>query len=58
MNVGGYRHMPILFDGKLVGVISIRDILRYLTERIAAAQPAAVALLIAARVASTWTIAV
>jgi CBS domain-containing protein len=36
MNVGGYRHIPILFGGKLVGVISIRDILRYLTERIAA----------------------
>ncbi len=37
MNVGGYRHVPILFNGKLAGVISIRDILRYLTERIAAA---------------------
>ncbi|MCI0333613.1 MAG: CBS domain-containing protein [Planctomycetes bacterium] len=37
MNVGGYRHIPILFEGKLVGVISIRDILGYLTERIAAA---------------------
>jgi CBS domain-containing protein len=37
MNVGGYRHVPILFEGKLAGVISIRDILRYLTERIAAA---------------------
>jgi CBS domain-containing protein len=37
MNVGGYRHVPILFAGKLAGVISIRDILRYLTERIAAA---------------------
>jgi CBS domain-containing protein len=36
MNVGGYRHVPILFQGKLAGVISIRDILRYLTERIAA----------------------
>jgi CBS domain-containing protein len=36
MNVGGYRHIPILFEGKLVGVISIRDILRYLTDRIAA----------------------
>ena len=35
MNVGGYRHVPILFHGKLAGVISIRDILRYLTERIA-----------------------
>jgi CBS domain-containing protein len=38
MNVGGYRHIPILSDGKLTGVISIRDILRYLTERIAAGQ--------------------
>jgi CBS domain-containing protein len=37
MNVGGYRHIPILFEGDLAGVISIRDILRYLTERIAAA---------------------
>ncbi len=36
MNLGGYRHVPILFQGKLAGVISIRDILRYLTERIAA----------------------
>ena len=36
-NVGGYRHVPILFEGNLAGVISIRDILRYLTERIAAA---------------------
>ena len=39
MNVGHYRHLPILFEGKLAGVISIRDILRYLTERIAAARP-------------------
>jgi len=39
MNLGGYRHLPILFDGKLAGVISIRDILRYLTERIAKARP-------------------
>jgi len=34
MHVGGYRHLPILNDGKLAGLISIRDILRYLTERI------------------------
>lgn len=39
MNLGGYRHVPILFDGKLAGVISIRDILRYLTERIAVGRP-------------------
>jgi signal-transduction protein with cAMP-binding, CBS, and nucleotidyltransferase domain len=36
MDVGGYRHLPILDDSRLVGVISIRDILDYLTERIAA----------------------
>lgn len=37
MNVGGFRHIPILDDDdKLAGVISIRDILRYLTERHAA----------------------
>jgi CBS domain-containing protein len=34
MNVGGFRHIPILDDDeKLVGVISIRGILAYLTER-------------------------
>jgi len=37
MHVGGYRHLPILSDGKLTGVISIRDILGYLTKRINAA---------------------
>jgi len=36
MHVGGYRHLPIMTDGKLVGVISIRDILTYLSERVAA----------------------
>ncbi|MCH8839763.1 MAG: CBS domain-containing protein [Planctomycetes bacterium] len=34
MHVGGYRHIPILSEEKLIGVISIRDILNYLTERI------------------------
>jgi len=34
MNVGGYRHVPITSGGQLTGVISIRDILGYLTERI------------------------
>jgi CBS domain-containing protein len=34
MNVGGFRHIPILDENdKLVGVVSIRDILRYLTDR-------------------------
>ena len=34
MHVGGYRHVPVMTDGKLTGVISIRDILNYLTEKI------------------------
>lgn len=34
MHVGGYRHLPIMTNGKLTGVISIRDILAYLSERI------------------------
>src|SRR5690606_2859335 len=34
MNVGGFRHIPILDDDeRLVGVISVRGILQYLTER-------------------------
>ena len=34
MHVGGYRHVPIMTEGKLTGVISIRDILGYLAEKI------------------------
>jgi CBS domain-containing protein len=34
MHVGDYRHVPIFDDEKLVGVISIRDILNYFTARI------------------------
>ena len=36
MDVGGYRHVPITTDGTLTGVISIRDILSYMTEHITA----------------------
>lgn len=35
MDLGGYRHLPVLDGDKPVGVISIRDILAYLTSRIA-----------------------
>lgn len=31
MDVGGYRHIPILDEGRIVGVISARDILNYIT---------------------------
>ena len=30
MAVGGYRHIPILKNGKPTGIISIRDVLKYL----------------------------
>ena len=33
MMVGGYRHIPVQRDGKLVGVASVRDILGYLVKR-------------------------
>lgn len=33
MMVGGYRHIPIERDGELAGVVSVRDILAYLTQR-------------------------
>jgi CBS domain-containing protein len=31
MDTGGYRHMPVVEDGRPVGVISVRDVLRHLT---------------------------
>ena len=35
MDLGGYRHVPIVDgDGKAEGIISVRDILHYLTEQI------------------------
>lgn len=34
MAVGGYRHIPIVGEGgELAGIVSVRDILRYLTDR-------------------------
>ncbi len=32
MSVGGFRHIPILKNSKPVGMISIRDVLRYLCQ--------------------------
>jgi CBS domain-containing protein len=38
MDLGGFRHVPIVDgDGRAVGVISARDILRYLAEKMAVA---------------------
>jgi CBS domain-containing protein len=32
MDVGGYRHLPVLTEGKPLGVISVRDMLRHITR--------------------------
>ena len=35
MALGGYRHIPIISGDDLVGIISIRDILRYTSNKLA-----------------------
>ena len=37
--VGGYRHLPIRRDGRLVGMVSVRDVLAYLVERLSETKP-------------------
>jgi len=37
MDLGGFRHVPITQQGKVVGIISVRDILRYMTNAILSA---------------------
>ncbi len=32
MDGGGYRHVPVVDDGKPVNVVSVRDMLRYITK--------------------------
>lgn len=40
MDLGGYRHMPIVnASGKPIGIISVRDILRFLCIRFAELRP-------------------
>jgi CBS domain-containing protein len=34
MDAGGYRHLPVMSSGRVVGVISIRDILQYLARHL------------------------
>ncbi|MHC5111450.1 MAG: CBS domain-containing protein [Planctomycetota bacterium] len=33
MMVGGYRHIPITKNGQAVGIVSVRDVLKFLNER-------------------------
>ena len=38
MDLGGYRHVPIVdHSGELCGIVSARDILRYLTDKLTTA---------------------
>lgn len=32
MDLGGYRHLPILNEGRVVGLISVRDIMSHITS--------------------------
>jgi CBS domain-containing protein len=32
MDVGGYRHLPVLSGDRVVGVVSVRDMLRHITH--------------------------
>jgi CBS domain-containing protein len=43
MSVGGYRHVPILRDGHLIGFLSVRGILRYLADNALAPRDGALA---------------
>lgn len=38
MDVGGFRHIPVTTDGAVTGMISVRDILRYVAERLVTAR--------------------
>jgi CBS domain-containing protein len=40
MDLGGYRHIPIVTDGLVSGVISVRDIMRYMNDRLMAGEMA------------------
>jgi CBS domain-containing protein len=32
MDIGGYRHLPLVADGRPFGVVSVRDMLRHITR--------------------------
>jgi CBS domain-containing protein len=34
MSIGGYRHLPVLSEHRSIGIISIKDLLRYLNQHL------------------------
>jgi len=32
MDIGGYRHLPVVRDGKPIGMLSVRDLIRHMTR--------------------------
>ena len=34
MSIGGYRHLPVMRDNCIVGILSIKDVLRYLQQQL------------------------
>ncbi len=38
MDVGGYRHLPVIERGRVAGVVSIRDILQYVSVHLEAVE--------------------
>ncbi len=32
MDIGGYRHLPVVENGKPIGIISVRDVIRHITR--------------------------
>jgi CBS domain-containing protein len=32
MDVGGYRHLPVVAEGMPIGIISVRDVIQYITR--------------------------
>lgn len=34
MSVGGYRHLPVVENGKIAGIVSVKDLLRYMKEQL------------------------
>lgn len=39
MDSGGYRHLPVTRDGRLVGIVSVRDLMRHVTRLCSASRP-------------------